>query len=149
MRNKLLIMVVAACSGGDKGKTDSGVYDTSTPDAPGILPVITSFIVTPSTVPANTPTTVTWNWTYYNQPTIPEPTCTVDNGVGPLHSGDSTQVTQTATTVYKLTCLNYVGSAGRSAIVTIPNATPTIATFTATPTTLPSTAATRVACSCT
>ncbi|HEY5946737.1 MAG TPA: hypothetical protein VIV40_14640, partial [Kofleriaceae bacterium] len=71
-------------------------------------------------------------------------TCTIDNNVGTVTSGQTTMVTLSATTTFRLTCANRVGMTSRDTVISIPLAPPTIATFTATPSSVMPNAATTV-----
>jgi hypothetical protein len=135
----MLFALAAACSGGNDGPTDgpSGP-DARMLDGPTSAPVITSFTATPSQVAPGVATDVMWNWTYALEPTLPDPTCTIDNGVGAVTRGQTTSVTITAVTTFRLTCTNSEGMAARQVVVAVPPAAPVIATFTATPPTIPS-----------
>jgi hypothetical protein len=132
-----VVALAVSCGGGDGKPTDAGI-DVALLDAPEMMPTLTSFSPTPTQVPANVPTMVTWNWTYLVNPVIPAPTCTIDNGVGTVTPGQQTMVTQTATTTYRLTCSNSAGMTARDTVISIPNAAPTITanSFTATPSSL-------------
>jgi len=137
MRAQLLSIaaLVSACGGGSGASDDDGRMDAMV-DPPGVPPMITAFNPSPSQVPANTPTPVTWNWSYAVEPTFPDPVCSIDNGVGPVTRGQATTIRLTAVTTFTLTCTNTAGEARRQVVVGIPQAAPTIATFTATPSTL-------------
>ena len=128
-------LALVACGGGSDTKHDAGV-DAPSADAPGILPMLTSFTATPASVTPGVPTMVTWNWTYASEPTFPDPACSIDNGVGAVTRGQATAVTLTAVTTFRLTCTNFVGSAEKIVVVAIPQASPSIASFTASPSTL-------------
>jgi hypothetical protein len=129
----LLLASATACSGGSGTPQDAGI-DLYFPDAPHVVPTLTSFVPTPANVPANAPTAITWTWTYLVDPPIPTPTCTIDNGVGQVTNGQMTMVTLSATTTYRLTCANSAGMTARDTVISIPLAAPNLATFTATPT---------------
>ncbi|MDQ3338838.1 MAG: DUF2330 domain-containing protein [Myxococcota bacterium] len=75
-----------------------------------VPPVLASFTVHPPTVTAGVATPMTWSYAYSNQP-WPEPSCTVDHGVGRVQSGVPKDLVLDASTNFKLTCAN---SAGRS-----------------------------------
>ncbi len=125
-------LAAAACNGGGDAPPDSGgvfVY----PDAPDSVPVLTSFVPTPSMVTPGVPTEITWNWTYQIEPAFPTPTCTIDNGVGEVTRGQVTTVTISETTAFRLTCSNRAGRTSRDTVLTIPPSAPNLATFTATP----------------
>lgn len=137
MRMRLLglLAVFAAC--GDDGATTHDAAVQIIPDAPPIAPVITSFTGTPATTPiqAGVPNNVTWNWTYQNEPTVPEPTCTIDNNVGTVTRGQTTSVTLSGVTTFMLTCTNSAGTGTRLLVLAVPPAAPVIGSFTVTPTT--------------
>lgn len=137
-----VMALLASCGGGSE--TPDGGLDAPRPDAPESAPVITSFVPTPSTVTAGVPTDVTWTWTYAYEPTIPEPACSIDNGVGPVTRGQATSVTLTSVTTFTLTCTSRAGTAMRQVVVAVPPVAPLIASFTATPTTVGIGAATDV-----
>lgn len=138
-----LMLFVAACSGGSDTPQDAAI-DVSFPDAPESVPMLTSFVPTPAMVTAGVPTDITWTWTYLVDPVFPTPTCTIDNGIGTVTSGQTTTVTLTATTTYRLTCANRVGMTARDTVIAIPPAAPNLSTFTATPSPLMPNAATTV-----
>ncbi|HEY5946098.1 MAG TPA: hypothetical protein VIV40_11435, partial [Kofleriaceae bacterium] len=96
------LVLATACSGGGGATHDAGV-DVYFPDAPESIPTLTSFVPTPAAVTPNVPTAVTWTWTYLVDPPIPTPTCTIDNNVGTVTSGQTTMVTPSATTTFRLT----------------------------------------------
>lgn len=140
-----VLAIAAACGGGGDTPTDgpSG-NDGRVIDGPNSQPMITSFTASPSQLQAGVATDVTWNWTYALEPTLPDPTCSIDNGVGAVTRGQATSVTINAVTTFTLTCVNSEGQAARQVVVSVPPAAPLIATFTATPGTIPSGAATSV-----
>lgn len=127
------IALATACGGGDGSTRDASV-DGYFPDAPYIIPTLTSFVPTPAMVTAGTPTAITWNWTYLQDPPSPVPTCTINNGVGVVTRGQMTMVTLTQATTFRLTCANAAGMTARDTVITIPPAAPTLATFTVSPT---------------
>ncbi|HWO23653.1 MAG TPA: calcium-binding EGF-like domain-containing protein [Kofleriaceae bacterium] len=136
MREKLLFLAVliSACGGGGGASHDAGAGDA--PGPPVVLPAITSLVPSPSTIPADTPTQVTWSWTYAVEPTLPDPVCSIDNGVGPVTRGQATTIRLTAVTTFTLTCTNAAGTAMRQVVLAIPPAAPLLGAFTATPSTL-------------
>ena len=146
MQKKLIgcFVLLAASCGGGSGTNDAGIDQMLLPDAPQNAPILTSFYPTPASVPAGTPTTITWNWTYAVDPVIPPPVCTIDNGIGQIANGGTTTVTLTQTTQYRLTCANVAGMTARDTVIAIPPAAPALATFTATPSPLMPNAATPV-----
>lgn len=138
-----IALAAMSCGGSDNSAHDAAV-DAYSVDAPDTAPTLTSFYPMPSTVTPGVPTAVTWNWTYLVEPPFPTPTCTIDNGIGEVTRGQMTTLTLNATTAYRLTCTNRVGTTARDTVVTIPPAAPLIATFTATPSPLVPNAATAV-----
>jgi len=135
MRNRLLLLLLlcSAC-GDDAGSTNYDAGNGNTMDAPEFAPSLTSFQASPSQVPSGTPTMVTWNWTFAVEPTFPEPSCTIDNGVGAVMKGQQTSVTITSVTTFTITCTNSAGSAMRQVVIGVPPSAPVLSTFTATPT---------------
>lgn len=94
--------------------TDTNADETGAPGAPSLA----TFTATPSAVTSGLPTQVTWAWTFTEPPT-PAPSCTIDNGVGPLESGTATSVTIAADTTFTLTCTSDAGSDTAQATVTV------------------------------
>ncbi len=82
----------------------------SRPQRMAVAPILASFSANPPTLTAGVATDVTWGFQYANSP-WPEPTCTVDHGVGRVQDGLAKPLTLNATTKFMLTCAN---SAGRS-----------------------------------
>jgi hypothetical protein len=101
-------------------------------------PAITSFIVSPASLPVGGGD-VTLSWT------TPGPesanfsdTLVIDHGVGDVTALSSTVVHVTSTTTFTLTGTNSSGTGTASRTVTVvPSPAPTIASFTATPASLP------------
>ena len=77
-----------------------------------VAPILASFSAFPPAVTAGVATDVTWSFQYSNEP-WPNPTCTVDNGVGRVNDGVATKVQIEKTTDYTLTCVNSAGRAAR------------------------------------
>ncbi len=96
-----------------------------------IAPTISSFTATPNAIVANTPTNVTWNWTYSSTPNPPAG-CSINNGVGAVTQGQTTSVMIASPTVFTLTCMNAAGQGTRTTTISIAVA-PVIATFSANP----------------
>lgn len=130
------LLVVAACGGDDANNARDGGVDTNV-DPPQITPMLTSFVATPSQLQAGVPTSVTWSWTYANEPTVPDPSCTIDNGVGPITRDTATTVTLNAVTTFTLTCTNTAGSAMRQVVIGVPPVAPVIGSFSISPTAMP------------
>ena len=92
------------------------------------LPVISSFIATPSSIQQGESSTLSWDVTGAD-------TITIDQGIGSVASSGSRSVTPSATTVYRLTALNTAGSVTSSVTVSVsvPQGKPTISSFYADP----------------
>lgn len=143
MTSRTLVYLIAAL--GLVGCSDDGnaelfdaaptVRPDSAPPTP-IQPTLTSFVASPSSVSAGFATDVTWTWTYGTLP-FPEPTCTIDNGVGAVTRGQTTSLTLSSIMTFTLTCTNSAGSATRPVVITVPPVAPTLASFVATPMTVP------------
>lgn len=90
--------LMAGCAG-TKPNQDSGQT---------AAPVLQDFGVSPSIVGVGVQTWVTWTWSYTGSP-WPEPTCTLDQGVGELENGGTSSLTLEDTTTYTLECVNSEG----------------------------------------
>jgi hypothetical protein len=136
MRTKLALVAVLGIAGcGDSSATLVDAAPVILPDsAPPVrvAPTITSFQASPSQVSAGFPTDMTFNWTFAGLP-YPDPTCTIDNGVGVVMRGKPVSVTLSQITTFTLTCTNSAGTGLRPVVVTVPPVAPNIATFTTTP----------------
>src|SRR5687767_12309171 len=125
MRRKLVCLAfVAGCGGGGSDNPGDGGIDGPPIDGPAIAPVLTSFVASPSQVPGGVATMVTWTWTYAIEPTFPDPTCSINMGVGTVTRGQATSITLTAVTTFTLTCTNAGGTAMRQLVIGLPNAGP-------------------------
>lgn len=148
MRNplpSLVVLLACACGGGSETPTDAPPGgDGRVIDGMNSAPMITSFQATPSQVAAGTPTDVTWTWTYAQEPTFPDPTCSIDRGVGAVTRGQTTSVNINVVTTFTLTCTNSEGMAQRQVVVGVPPVAPQLATFTASPATIVPGVATQV-----
>jgi len=144
MRAPLLALaLVAAC--GNSGNSPSDAHnDGKGLDAPATVPELTAFVANPAQVPSGVATMVTWSWTYQQQPTLPIPSCTIDNGVGAVNVGDMKPVTITQPTTFTITCTNSAGSGMRQVVIGVPPAAPVIGTFTASPSLVTTNASTPV-----
>jgi hypothetical protein len=79
------------------------------PDTPReVPPKLARFSADPPTLTADAETSVMWSYAFANQP-YPEPTCTIDNGVGRVTDGLAKMLTLAATTKFTLTCSNSAG----------------------------------------
>ncbi len=84
-----------------------------------VAPVMKSLKATPSVVSKNEPTKIKWEWSYTNEPT-PLPTCVIDNEVGTVSSGGSTEVTLSDDAEFTVTCTNGAGAhSAKTAITTV------------------------------
>jgi len=108
------------------------VIVTGTAVPPTGLPVINSFIASPSGISVGSSTTLIWNVT--NATSV-----TIDNGVGGVSLSGSTVVMPAATITYTLTASNAAGSVTATALVLVsglppgPSGPPVINYFTASP----------------
>lgn len=112
------------------------------PEVPvvSIAPKIASFAATPASVVGSALTDLTWSWSFVQSPS-PEPRCVIDQGIGAMASGTSSQVNLSDATVYTLTCTNSAGSDAvqTTVSVSVPVApvAPKIASFSARPDSVP------------
>ncbi len=84
-------------------------------------PQIALFFVTPSVIPGQAETAVTWRWTYLDVPVF-DPVCSIDNEVGLVTSGSTSHINLTQDTTFTLTCIN--GNSSAKSTVTIRAVTP-------------------------
>jgi hypothetical protein len=95
-------------------------------------PVVTTFSVSPSSVKASQASTL--QWAVSNAASLQ-----IDNGIGNVAASGQETVTPNATTTYNLTAANAGGTTTASTVLTVTQAQttpPTIASFTASPTTI-------------
>lgn len=92
------------------------------------VPVISSFNANPASISAGSASSLTWNVTGAS-------TISISPGVGVV-AGTSVSVHPTTTTTYTLTATNSLGSSTRTAIVSVVGNAPTIASFSANPTSI-------------
>ena len=117
-----LATLLAACGG----------YDDPVRAIAQSAPTITSVTATPASLPVGGGT-VLLTWVSTDASTL-----TLDNGVGDVTGSTSKSVNVSANTTFTLTAGNPTGSATRSTAVTVATlAAPSIASFTATPASLP------------
>ncbi|HWO17199.1 MAG TPA: DUF2330 domain-containing protein [Kofleriaceae bacterium] len=83
-----------------------------------IPPVLASFSAYPPSITAGQATDITWSFQYANEP-WPEPTCTVDHGVGRVQAGAARPLTLTDSTMFTLTCANSAGRATKQAQINV------------------------------
>lgn len=95
-------------------------------------PVLTGFTATPTTLP-NGGGVVTLAWTASDASTL-----TIDQGVGDVSGQVNASANVSTSTTFTLTATNAIGSTTATTTVTVqPPAAPTVTSFTATPTSLP------------
>jgi hypothetical protein len=92
--------------------------ETASRSRPAVPPQLASFSVNPPTLTAGVKTPVTWSYAYGNEP-WPEPTCTIDNGVGRVQSGVPKELELAASTTFKITCANSAGKATKEARINV------------------------------
>src|SRR5215831_12164457 len=110
MAPRSMAPVAAMSEGGGGG--GGGDYDDVQERRKPIAPLLASFTANPMTLTAGVATQVTWNFRYSNQP-WPDPTCTIDHGVGNVYAGNATNLTLQQSTKLTLTCANSAGKATR------------------------------------
>jgi hypothetical protein len=82
-----------------------------------IPPSLWTFDASPRSIRIATPASVTWQWAYlpeaFQPAAYPEPVCSIDQGVGTVVNGASSQITlaDRGTKTFTLTCSNTGGSA--------------------------------------
>ena len=105
--------------------------DGSQPSPVPSTPTIASFAATPPTISPGGSSTLAWSVTGADA-------IAIDHGIGAV-TGSSVTVSPAVTTTYMLTATNTAGSTTAQATVTVqaPAAKPVIASFTATPSTIP------------
>ena len=103
-----------------RSKMDSGAAGMGASEARrmAVPPQLASFTVHPPSITAGVPTPVTWSFQYANSP-WPEPTCTVDNGVGRVQSGVAKDLQLAASTTFTLTCANSAGRATKQTRINV------------------------------
>ncbi|MFW6369356.1 MAG: DUF7151 family protein, partial [Myxococcota bacterium] len=116
--NEKLCETDADCTEAEQPQCHPEWYECVAP-APARAPVIENFRASPPAVVVGSETPVTWVWDETNSP-VPEPTCTIDQGVGEVTPGAVAAVTASnqLPATYTLTCTNSEGSS--SASVTLP-----------------------------
>ena len=78
-----------------------------------VAPILASFSVDLPSITADTATDITFSYSFSNQP-YPDPTCTIDHGVGAIYSGSPTSITLHDSSTVTLTCANDAGDSTRS-----------------------------------
>ena len=85
---------------------------------PAVPPKLASFAVNPQTVTAGVATSLTWTYSFANEP-WPPPACTVDHGVGQVWPGAQKPLTLDASSNLTLTCANQAGKDSKEARVNV------------------------------
>jgi len=97
--------------------------EPSMPSAPmrepkHVPPNLASFSVDLPSITADAPTNITWSFTYSNQP-YPDPTCTIDHGVGNVYSGTASSLTLHDSSTLTLTCANDAGHSTKTVKINV------------------------------
>ncbi len=105
---------------GDGGGGGGAVYYNTAPmkEPKHVPPVLSSFSAYPPSITAGVPQQVTWSYGFSNSP-YPQPTCTVDHGVGTVYNGNPSSVTLTESTTFEITCANSAGKSTKTARVNV------------------------------
>jgi len=113
-------MAPSAAGGGMGRAAEMADRSSSKQDAEPMMvaPILGSFAANPPAITAKQATNITWTYAYSNQP-YPEPTCTVDHGVGQVYNGAATPVTLDASTTFKLTCANGAGKSSKEVKINV------------------------------
>ncbi len=125
-------LTASSSAGSVTATTQVIVSGAAPPPTPAGLPVINSFIASPSSISLGSSTTLSWNVS--NATSV-----TIDHGVGTVGSSGSTIVLPATTTTYTLTASNAAGSDTATALVIVsgvpspPAGLPVINYFTASP----------------
>jgi len=128
--------LTASSSAGSVTATTQVIVSGAPPPVPAALPVINSFIASPSSISLGSSTTLSWNVS--NATSV-----TIDNGVGAVGSSGSTVVLPAATITYTLTASNAAGSDMANTMVLVsgvpspPLGPPVINYFTTSPPVIP------------
>ncbi|MBX3737718.1 MAG: hypothetical protein KF715_13555 [Candidatus Didemnitutus sp.] len=123
-----LYTMVATSAGGSVTRSVTQVTVNAAPPPP--VPVIDSFLATPSTINLGDSATLNWSVTAAD-------TLSISPGVGTV-TGTSVTVNPTQTTTYTLTASNQYGPATRTVTLNVTQpAPPTVNSFTANPSTIP------------
>jgi hypothetical protein len=83
-----------------------------------VAPVLASFSAYPPSITAGVPTPITWSYQFANEP-WPDPTCTVDHGVGRVSAGASSSLTLEESASLTLTCANSAGQSTKQAKINV------------------------------
>ena len=125
-------LTASSSAGSATATTQVIVSGAVSPPTPAVLPVINSFIASPSSISLGGSTSLSWNVT--NATSV-----AIDNGLGAVGSSGNTIVLPSTTTAFKLTASNAAGSVTATALVLVsgvpspPTGLPVIDYFTAAP----------------
>ncbi len=109
----------SVASAADEGSSrGGGGYPREEREPKAVPPVLSSFSVYPPSITAGIPQKLTWSFGFSNQP-YPDPTCTVDKGVGAVANGMASMVTLNESTELTLTCANSAGKSQKKAKVNV------------------------------
>jgi hypothetical protein len=125
IRNEEIVIVSSRAPIIDQGSSRTGitVVDDYVRNIPAgqrkaVAPILASFSVHPPSITAGVATHLTWSFQYANQP-WPEPSCTVDHGVGSIFAGSTRSLALEESTSFTLTCANSAGQATKQAKVNV------------------------------
>ncbi len=119
------LILLSACGGGSSASSGG---------ASGTAPVISSFAASPASIAPGASTTLTWSVSGATS-------LSLDHGIGTVTGATSAPASPSATTTYTLTATNASGSVTATTQVTVATPKPLISSFTATPTSITSGAA--------
>jgi hypothetical protein len=88
------------------------------PERMAVAPILASFSADPPSITAGVATSITWSFQYANEP-WPEPSCTVDQGIGRVHAGSASSLTLEESRLFTLTCANSAGRAVKQAQINV------------------------------
>jgi len=125
IRNEEIVIVSSTAPVIDQGSTKTGITVTQdyvrnipAPRRKAVAPILASFSVHPPSITAGVATNITWSFQYANQP-WPEPSCTVDHGVGRMLAGATRSLALEESTSFTLTCANSAGQATKQAKINV------------------------------
>lgn len=105
-------LTASSAAGSVTATTQVIVAGVSPPPTPTGLPVINSFIASPSGISVGDSTNLSWNVT--NTTSV-----IIDNGVGPVGASGNTEILPLVTTTFTLTASNSFGSSTATALVLV------------------------------
>jgi hypothetical protein len=92
--------------------------EPSEPERRAVPPILASFSAHPPSITAGVATDITWSFQYANAP-WPEPSCTVDHGVGRINNGLARSLSLQESTLFTLTCANSAGRATKQVQINV------------------------------